>query len=130
MAQPSSPHRRRNNHHISTFLHSTASNFISLFNPPPPAPPPSSSPQPPSAISLPLFLPPPLSTVTLSSTAESTRSSPKSVRVSRLNGKNVTGGSGGPAFVGQVFSMCDLSGTGLMAVSTHFDIPFITKRFF
>lgn len=131
MAQPSSPHRRRNNHrnnHLSTFLHSTASNFISLFNPPPPPPPLPSSLQLPSPISLPLFLPPPLSTVTLSSTAESTRSSPKSVRVSRLNGKNITGGSGGPAFVGQVFSMCDLSGTGLMAVSTHFDIPFITKR--
>lgn len=30
--------------------------------------------------------------------------------------------------MGQVFSMCDLSGTGLMAVSTHFDIPFISKR--
>jgi hypothetical protein len=30
--------------------------------------------------------------------------------------------------VGQVFSMCDLSGTGLMAVSTHFDVPFISKR--
>ncbi|KEH26364.1 hypothetical protein MtrunA17_Chr6g0470111 [Medicago truncatula] len=129
MAQPSSPHRRRNHHnHLSTFLHSTASNFISLFNPHPPPPLPSSTPQLPSAISLPLFLPPPLSTVTLSSTTESTRSSPKSVRVSRLNGKNITGGSGGPAFVGQVFSMCDLSGTGLMAVSTHFDIPFITKR--
>ena len=28
----------------------------------------------------------------------------------------------------QVFSMCDLSGTGLMAVSTHFDILFISKR--
>jgi hypothetical protein len=24
--------------------------------------------------------------------------------------------------------MCDLSGTGLMAVSTHFDVPFISKR--
>jgi hypothetical protein len=24
--------------------------------------------------------------------------------------------------------MCDLTGTGLMAVSTHFDIPFISKR--
>jgi len=31
--------------------------------------------------------------------------------------------------VGQVFSMCDLSGTGLMAVSTHFDAPFISKRY-
>lgn len=37
-------------------------------------------------------------------------------------------GNGGPAFVGQVFSMCDLTGTGLMAVSSHFDIPFISKR--
>jgi len=25
--------------------------------------------------------------------------------------------------------MCDLTGTGLMAVSNHFDIPFISKRF-
>jgi hypothetical protein len=25
--------------------------------------------------------------------------------------------------------MCDLSGTGLMAVSTHFDIPFLSKRY-
>ncbi|KAM7273915.1 hypothetical protein ACFE04_028579 [Oxalis oulophora] len=51
---------------------------------------------------------------------------PSTVRISglNLNGK----GGGGPAFVGQVFSMCDLSGTGLMAVSTHFDIPFISKR--
>ncbi|CAN4085825.1 unnamed protein product [Withania somnifera] len=49
---------------------------------------------------------------------------PSSVRISGLN----TTGKGGPAFVGQVFSMCDLSGTGLMAVSTHFDIPFLSKR--
>jgi hypothetical protein len=125
MAQPSEPHRRRNNNHISSFLQSTASNFLSLFNPPPLPP----SPLPPSAVSLPLFLPPPLSVVTFDSTAESTRPSAKSVRVSRLNSNGKSGG-GGPAFVGQVFSMCDLSGTGLMAVSTHFDIPFITKRFF
>ncbi|KAL9240486.1 hypothetical protein vseg_014698 [Gypsophila vaccaria] len=38
------------------------------------------------------------------------------------------GGGGGPAFVGQVFSMCDRSGTGLMAVSTEFDLPFISDR--
>ncbi|KAL7003497.1 hypothetical protein U1Q18_004651 [Sarracenia purpurea var. burkii] len=49
---------------------------------------------------------------------------PSTVRISSLNSV----GKGGPAFVGQVFSMCDLSGTGLMAVSTHFDIPFISKR--
>ncbi|XP_017237293.1 uncharacterized protein LOC108210488 [Daucus carota subsp. sativus] len=46
----------------------------------------------------------------------------------RISGLNSNGKGGGPAFVGQVFSMCDLSGTGLMAVSTHFDIPFISKR--
>ncbi|KAK9292065.1 hypothetical protein L1049_020019 [Liquidambar formosana] len=50
---------------------------------------------------------------------------PSTVRIARLNS---SGKGGGPAFVGQVFSMCDLSGTGLMAVSTHFDIPFISKR--
>ncbi|KAL5080919.1 hypothetical protein RYX36_009340 [Vicia faba] len=126
MAPPSEPHRRRhgnyNHNHISSFFQSTASNFLSLFNQPNPPP----LPQLPSALSLPLFFAPPLSAVTFESTAESTRPSAKSVRVSRLN-SNVKGG-GGPAFVGQVFSMCDLSGTGLMAVSTHFDIPFITKR--
>ncbi|GAU29206.1 hypothetical protein TSUD_361960 [Trifolium subterraneum] len=123
MAQPSEPHRRRNNNHISSFLQSTTSNFLSLFNPPPPPP----SPLSPSTISLPLFFAPPLSAVTFDSTTESTRPSAKSVRVSKLNSNGKTGG-GGPAFVGQVFSMCDLSGTGLMAVSTHFNIPFITKR--
>ncbi|XP_047322509.1 uncharacterized protein LOC124926347 isoform X2 [Impatiens glandulifera] len=49
---------------------------------------------------------------------------PSTMRISSLN----PAGNGGPAFVGQVFSMCDLSGTGLMAVSTHFDIPFISNR--
>ncbi|KAG7973582.1 hypothetical protein I3843_06G003700 [Carya illinoinensis] len=58
---------------------------------------------------------------------DSTSSSafPSTVRISALNSN---GRGGGPAFVGQVFSMCDLSGTGLMAVSTHFDIPFLSKR--
>ncbi|KAI3835164.1 hypothetical protein MKX03_015791 [Papaver bracteatum] len=51
---------------------------------------------------------------------------PSSVRISRT--VNEKGGGGGPAFVGQVFSMCDVSGTGLMAVSTHFQIPFLSKR--
>lgn len=46
----------------------------------------------------------------------------------RIAGLNSSVRSGGPAFVGQVFSMCDLSGTGLMAVSTHFDIPFLSSR--
>ncbi|XP_010546037.1 PREDICTED: uncharacterized protein LOC104818243 [Tarenaya hassleriana] len=63
------------------------------------------------------------------STAKSASSSssgiPSTVRISSLS---PDGKRGGPAFVGQVFSMCDLTGTGLMAVSTHFDIPFISKR--
>ncbi|KAI4384793.1 hypothetical protein MLD38_002896 [Melastoma candidum] len=52
---------------------------------------------------------------------ESSPGFPSTMRISAAK-------DGGPAFVGQVFSMCDLSGTGLMAVSTHFDVPFITKR--
>ncbi|XP_058100160.1 uncharacterized protein LOC131245022 isoform X1 [Magnolia sinica] len=50
---------------------------------------------------------------------------PSSVRIDGLNSSSKVGG---PAFVGQVFSMCDPSGTGLMAVTTHLDIPFISKR--
>ncbi|TYJ10955.1 hypothetical protein E1A91_A11G243100v1 [Gossypium mustelinum] len=65
------------------------------------------------------------STIKGVSSAESNSGFPSTVRVSGLAS---SGKSGGPAFVGQVFSMCDLSGTGLMAVSTHFDIPFISKR--
>ncbi|XP_050224450.1 uncharacterized protein LOC126674114 isoform X2 [Mercurialis annua] len=59
------------------------------------------------------------------SSSESNPGFPSTVRITGLhsNGK----GGGGPAFVGQVFSMCDLSGTGLMAVSSHFDIPFISE---
>ncbi|XP_015967341.1 uncharacterized protein LOC107491091 [Arachis duranensis] len=144
MAQPSEPLRRRNNHHhrdnhICNFLQSTASNLLSLFNSnssssnlsPPTLPQPLSS-----KISLPLPLPlqfaPLLPAQSSSTSAESTRpdspfpSAAKSLRVAGLS-KDGKGG-GGPAFVGQVFSMCDLSGTGLMAVSTHFDIPFISKR--
>jgi len=132
MALPSEPHRRRRHHnnHIATFLQSTASNFASLFNPP--NPPSLTLPHPPSSLSLPLLFAPPLSASnaldSTASTAEPARPAAKSVSVARL-GANGKGGSGGPAFVGQVFSMCDLSGTGLMAVSTHFDIPFISKRF-
>ncbi|RLM93709.1 uncharacterized protein C2845_PM08G00900 [Panicum miliaceum] len=39
------------------------------------------------------------------------------------------GGGGGPAFVGQVFTMLDPSGNGLMAVTTRFELPrFLTNR--
>ncbi|OIV98890.1 hypothetical protein TanjilG_06381 [Lupinus angustifolius] len=127
MAPPSQPHRRHRhdddqNNHISTFLQSTASNFISLFNPPSLTNPQSKTlPQPHSIlISLPL-----LSTSTTESTRPDSVPATKPVRLARLSSN---GNGGGPAFVGQVFSMCDLSGTGLMAVSTHFDIPFISRR--
>ncbi|XP_078431795.1 tic22-like family protein [Wolffia australiana] len=46
----------------------------------------------------------------------------------RVDGLGLGSKTGGPAFVGQVFSMCDPSGTGLMAVTTHFGIPFLSKR--
>ncbi|XP_019055973.1 PREDICTED: uncharacterized protein LOC104613059 isoform X3 [Nelumbo nucifera] len=47
----------------------------------------------------------------------------------RIAGLSSTPKRGGPAFVGQVFSMCDLSGTGLMAVSTRIEIPFLSQRY-
>ncbi|CAA7402715.1 unnamed protein product [Spirodela intermedia] len=59
------------------------------------------------------------------SASSTIRSLSTSVRVDGL-GSGSKGG--GPAFVGQVFSMCDPSGTGLMAVTTHFEIPFLSKR--
>lgn len=57
------------------------------------------------------------------------RSLSSGVRVDGIgvNGKGGSG-AGGPAFVGQVFSMLDSSGNGLMSVTTHLDIPLISKR--
>ncbi|KAJ0962922.1 hypothetical protein J5N97_028044 [Dioscorea zingiberensis] len=46
----------------------------------------------------------------------------------RIDGLSSSSKGVGPAFVGQVFSMLDPSGNGLMAVTTYFDIPFLTKR--
>lgn len=50
------------------------------------------------------------------------------MRIGGLKSAEDGGGSGGPAFVGQVFSMRDITGNGLMAVSTDFDTHFISKR--
>ncbi|KAI4351627.1 hypothetical protein L6164_005970 [Bauhinia variegata] len=157
MALPSERHRNHHHHRHSNpfahFLQSTASNFVSLFQPPKAS---TSTPllQPSASISssticLPLLFadsPKPLQLPAfsaldspqtgpvsasnsaikgVSSAAESNSGFPSSVKIAGLNSN---GKRGGPAFVGQVFSMCDLSGTGLMAVSTHFDIPFISKR--
>ncbi|KAL7146247.1 hypothetical protein ABFS83_06G027800 [Erythranthe nasuta] len=85
----------------------------------------SESAQPDSTSSAPSRFPP-----SSSSSSSSMKSTPSSESVSKFppTVRITTGKGGGPAFVGQVFSMCDLSGTGLMAVSTHFDIPFLSKR--
>ncbi|XP_075501995.1 uncharacterized protein LOC142540028 [Primulina tabacum] len=136
--------RRRPATHLPRFLHTAATNLSSFLTPKPAYQPPRSS-----KIHHPfLLLDSPISLVSQSDSAqpdslssaesretpfssspaiESSPSSnagsgfPSSVRIS-------AGRGGGPAFVGQVFSMCDLSGTGLMAVSTHFDLPFISRR--
>ncbi|XP_057952230.1 uncharacterized protein LOC131146579 [Malania oleifera] len=146
----------RQHHHqptksLSLFLQSTASNLFSVLssNTQKPPAPKATPPKPPSKVCMPLlfagdsppqalplpFSPPPESTRSdsLSSPAPESKGSsrdagggfPSTVSISGLNSGRR---AGGPAFVGQVFSMCDLSGTGLMAVSTHFDIPFISKR--
>lgn len=145
-------HRRLPRHHhcvnnISHFIQSTATNISSIFIPKSPNSINSASSQPKISHPFPLSLPsvslsdssrsdldsfssspsPSASSSSVRSmSSESTSSGfPSTVRISNLSS---TGNGGGPAFVGQVFSMCDLSGTGLMAVSTQFDIPFISKR--
>ncbi|KAJ6738407.1 hypothetical protein OIU74_003379 [Salix koriyanagi] len=145
---PEPPLQHPNHHQLSIFLNSTTKSLVSLLSPhkTPPLPPP-----PQSKIYIPFQLPTsplPLTESTPSlfdsiqpesvspsksssatvkglSSAASNSGFPSAVRIGRLNSN---GKGGGPAFVGQVFSMCDLSGTGLMAVSTHFDVPFISKR--
>ncbi|KAM6555754.1 hypothetical protein CsatB_002773 [Cannabis sativa] len=135
MASQTEPNRPPNP--LSQIIHSTTSNLLSVFNPK------KSTPSAPSRLCVPILIPDtpkplafesspldsaPPSKSTLKgvpSAPESTSAFPSSVRISGLKSKSK---GGGPAFVGQVFSMCDLSGTGLMAVSTHFDIPFISQR--
>jgi hypothetical protein len=132
MASPTEP--------ISHFLQSATSNLLSLFTPSPKTSSSSSSSLTTSKICVPLLHPIPnyspfdsnpksssIKTVqSPTSTSNSNSPFPSTVRINSLNSN---GKAGGPAFVGQVFSMCDLSGTGLMAVSTHFDIPFLSKRY-
>ncbi|GFP81024.1 hypothetical protein PHJA_000245700 [Phtheirospermum japonicum] len=142
MASPADNRHRPPGAHLSRFFHSASTNISSLLSPKSLSPLPLSS-----KIHLPLLLPD--SVLSLASPSESaqpdstsstrakTPPSPSSLKgtPSSETGPGLpsavrisTGKGGGPAFVGQVFSMCDLSGTGLMAVSTHFDIPFLSKR--
>ncbi|KAJ0231353.1 Uncharacterized protein HA466_0300120 [Hirschfeldia incana] len=123
MDSPDKIHRRYNA--AAEILHSAATSISSII----PLFPPKTTP---SRVCLPLRfsvsddISPFESTVkNASSTSTSSSGINSTVRISSLSSD---GKRGGPAFVGQVFSMCDLTGTGLMAVSTHFDIPFISKR--
>ncbi|CAO2821225.1 unnamed protein product [Amaranthus hypochondriacus] len=147
MASTTEPHNHTFNNLIPNFIQSTISNFSSFIH----HKPNSSSSLIPiiptitnSSGSSKVFLPLPLPFIesTQNDSSPSTSSThrpgqpepgsgfPSMVRIggSRSSGYGGIGGNGGPAFVGQVFSMCDLTGTGLMAVSTHFDIPFISNR--
>ncbi|KAF6157579.1 hypothetical protein GIB67_037152 [Kingdonia uniflora] len=145
-------HKHNNNNNIRRLFQSASTNFISLLttiktnssssSSPPQFTPLSISTS--SSICVPLLFsdspPSPLtfsSSVTPSPEQSDNSTSAINSGVSSSRGRmfpstlrvnsNLDGG-GGPAFVGQVFSMCDLSGTGLMAVSTHIDVPFLTKR--
>ncbi|KAL3524329.1 hypothetical protein ACH5RR_017163 [Cinchona calisaya] len=146
MASSATDHPKPVNN-LSRFFQSTATNLSTFLTPKNPPSSSSSSPKfffplslPDSAIQ-PLYLPlayspfestqqpdSPLSSSAAKNMSSKTGSHggfPSTVRVSGLNSNKDQAGA---AFVGHVFSMCDLSGTGLMAVSTHFDIPFLSKR--
>ncbi|CAL9101065.1 unnamed protein product [Musa textilis] len=119
---------------------------FSPFNPSPTTPtakspmatPPGGS----ASVTLPLLLPPSSpssfagssSHPGMSQGAASPSPSPSSAIKSFAPGVRIEGlvssskAGGGPAFVGQVFSMLDPSGNGLMTVTTRFDIPFLSKR--
>ncbi|KAK6262393.1 hypothetical protein QUC31_008209 [Theobroma cacao] len=139
MASPTDPPHQQLHSNLTNFLQTTTTSILSLLSTPKTTPH-----LPPSKISPPfLFADSPLhlspspfestqpdsvsskSAIKGVSSPESSSGFPSTVRIAGLTS---SGKAGGPAFVGQVFSMCDLSGTGLMAVSTHFDIPFISKR--
>ncbi|KAI9160620.1 hypothetical protein LWI28_010042 [Acer negundo] len=140
------PNHFHHNNHITNFLNTTTTNLLSLLTPPKTAPFQSQLSAASSNVYFPLkfadaSVPSPSAQPDslyskpshdakgggggVASPAESSSAFPSTVRITSVNSN---GHGGGPAFVGQVFSMCDLSGTGLMAVSTHFDIPFISKR--
>ncbi|KAJ8752771.1 hypothetical protein K2173_008506 [Erythroxylum novogranatense] len=141
---PEPPRHRQPNHQPFNFFHSVAASLISTLK----TSPSSSTQASPSKTCIPFQFADttyPLVLSTLSrfesaqpdsvpsnstavkglSSTESNSGFPSTVKIAGLSSSDK---SGGPAFVGQVFSMCDLSGTGLMAVSTHFDVPFISKR--
>ncbi|KAG8484203.1 hypothetical protein CXB51_022736 [Gossypium anomalum] len=123
MGLPTDPPHHQLRRNVTNFFRTTTTSLFSHFSTPqmPPCLPFADSPLEsdlPNSISS-------KSAIKGVSSAESSSGFPSTVRISGLNS---AGKCGGPAFVGRVFSMCDLSGTGLMAISTHFNIPFISER--
>ncbi|EAY73093.1 hypothetical protein OsI_00969 [Oryza sativa Indica Group] len=115
-------------------FHAFASTLPFLPSPSPSPNSDSPSPSTPAShLAVPLILP-----ITSSSSASAAAASPESNRGARMaaaasGGKAGGGGGlgkgGGPAFVGQVFTMLDPSGNGLMAVTTRFELPqFLASR--
>ncbi|CAL4952477.1 unnamed protein product [Urochloa decumbens] len=116
-------------------FHSLASTFPFLSSSQSPSPATTSSPPSLAHLAVPLLLP-----VSSTSSSESRRG-PEPLPGARMAGAGAAaggkpgggikggGGGGGPAFVGQVFTMLDPSGNGLMAVTTRFELPrFLTNR--
>ncbi|CAO2175157.1 unnamed protein product [Urochloa humidicola] len=123
-------------------FHSLASTFPFLSSSQ--SPPPATTSSPPSLahpaqphLAVPLLLP----VSSASSSPSESRRGPEPLSGARMAGAGaatggkpgggIKGGSsgGGPAFVGQVFTMLDPSGNGLMAVTTRFELPrFLTNR--
>ncbi|KAJ1281917.1 hypothetical protein BS78_03G010000 [Paspalum vaginatum] len=113
-------------------FHSLASTFPSLSSPSSTA---SSAPPSPAAphLAVPLLLPVSSSSASSSPSSETPRGQQHPLPGARMagagGGKGRSGVGGGPAFVGQVFTMLDPSGNGLMAVTTRFELPrFLTDR--
>ncbi|GAB2265146.1 hypothetical protein Dimus_000211 [Dionaea muscipula] len=144
-SSPMDPDRRRH-HHLSNFIQSATSNFVSLITPKsPPTPILSTSPFAfPSKLllSIPLsasqitplsrFLnpeaPPTDSSASPAAAPDSMASDKYALSPARFTGPTGLSKGGGPAFVGHVFTMCDRDSTSLMATYDDFHFPFLPER--
>ncbi|CAO2186262.1 unnamed protein product [Urochloa humidicola] len=122
-------------------FHSLASTFPFLSSSQSPSPATTSSPPSPAHPAQPYLAVPLLLPVSSASSNSESRRGPEPLPGARMAGAGAAAGGkpgggikgggsgGGPAFVGQVFTMLDPSGNGLMAVTTRFELPrFLTNR--
>ncbi|KAJ3694578.1 hypothetical protein LUZ60_010058 [Juncus effusus] len=119
MAMSSSSSSSPNSHKSTSFsLSSFTSTLLSRlpFN--------SKSVQSPPPVTVPFFLP---ASNFNTANPNQARSVVPGLRIEGLSSKG-GGVGGGPVFVGQVFTMLDPSGNGLMAVTRHFHLPFLAER--